>query len=104
MERCILAQDTSCQPESNLSSEDLLRIVRGDDPNRPPMWNGLPRMTTPPEAPSKPMAEDGQPFEFLFPYPIHTIDSAASPPLLIAAYAIETHLLKPISTPAPAKE
>src|SRR5438309_11523981 len=104
MERCILAQDTSCQPESNLSSEDLLRIVRGDDPNRPPMWNGLPRMTTPPEAPSKPMAEDGQLFEFLFPYPIHIFDSADWPPLRIAGDGIEIHLLKPISTPVTAKE
>ena len=96
--------DKPCQPETSLTSEDLLRIVRGDDPNRPPMWNGLPRMTTPPEAPAKPMAENGQLFEFLFPFPIHIFDSTDWPPLRIARDGLDVHLLKPISMPVTAKE
>lgn len=96
--------DSSCQPETGLSSEDLLRIVRGDDPSRPPMWNGLPRMTTPPDTPTKPMPEDGQLFEFLFPYPIHIFDSTDWPPLRIAHDGTEIYLLKPISTPVTATE
>lgn len=96
--------DSLCQPDTGLSSEDLLRIVRGDDPNRPPMWNGLPRMTTPPDTPSKPMSEDGQLFEFLFPYPIHIFDSTDWPPLRIVHEGTEIYLLKPISTPVTATE
>lgn len=92
------------QPETGVSSEDLLRIVRGDDPNRPPIWNGLPRMTTPPDTPTKPMSENGQLFEFLFPYPIHIFDSTDWPPLRIAQDGTEIFLLKPISTPVTATE
>lgn len=96
--------DSVCQPETGLSSEDLLRIVRGDDPNRPPMWNGLPRMTTPPDTPTKPMSENGQLFEFLLPYPIHIFDSTDWPPLRIAHDGTEIYLLKPISTSVTATE
>lgn len=87
-----------------LNSEDLLRIARGDDPHRPPMWNGLPRMTTPTQVPTRPMADDGQLFEFLFPYPIHIFDSSEWPPLRITRDGIEIHLLKPMTTPVTAKE
>lgn len=96
--------DSPCQPDTGLSSEDLLRIVRGDDPNHPPMWNGLPRMTTPPDVPAKPMSENGQLFEFLFPYPIHIFDSTDWPPLRIVHEGTEIFLLKPISTPVTATE
>jgi hypothetical protein len=96
--------DSLCQPDTGVNSEDLLRIVRGDDPNHPPMWNGLPRMTTPPDVPAKPMSEHGQLFEFLFPYPIHIFDSTDWPPLRIVQDGTEIYLLKPISTPVTATE
>lgn len=97
-------RDTPCGSGAYLSPEDFLRLARGDDPNRPPMWNGPPHITTPPASPTRPMAAEGQMFEFLFPYPIHIFDSADWPPLRIVRDGTEVHLLKPLSMPVAAKE
>jgi hypothetical protein len=76
--------DTTAGSGKTLGVEELLRLARGDDPNRPAMWNGPPHITTPPQRPIRPMADEGQMFEFLLPFPIHIFDSAEWPPLRIA--------------------
>jgi len=80
-----------------LSRGEFLRIARGEDPKRRPIWNGMPRMTTPPQAPTRPMEDEGQLFEFLFPYPINIFDDAEWPALLVRRDNIHLNLLKPIS-------
>jgi len=87
-----------------LTAEEFQRLARGDDPNRPPMWNGAPRITTPPASPVRPMADDGQLFEFLFPYPIHIFDSSEWPPLKILREDTEFYLLKPLTTAVTPRE
>ena len=87
-----------------LAREELLKVARGDDPQRKPLWNGMPRMTTPPQAPTRPMEDEGQLFEFLFPYPINIFDDAAWPDLLIRRADLHVHLLKPLSQQVSPKE
>jgi len=50
------------------------------------------------------MADEGQMFEFLLPFPIHIFDSAEWPPLRIARGGILIYLLKPSSINVTAKE
>ncbi|MGA2605925.1 MAG: hypothetical protein ABSD89_06160 [Halobacteriota archaeon] len=82
---------------AELTREEFLRIARGDDPHRKAFWNGLPRITTPPRSPIRPMQDEGQLFEFLLPYPINIFDDAEWPALSIQRDEIHVHLLKPIS-------
>jgi len=82
-----------------LVREELLKVARGDDPQRNPLWNGMPRMTTPPQAPTRPMQDAGQLFELLFPYPVNIFDDAAWPALLIRRGDLHVHLLKPLTRP-----
>ncbi len=96
--------DPTIGSEKTLGAEELLRLARGDDPSRPAIWNGPPHITTPPQRPIRPMADEGQMFEFLLPYPIHIFDSAEWPPLRIARSSVTIHLLKPISMNVTAKE
>jgi hypothetical protein len=80
-----------------LPREEFLRIARGDDPNRPPMWNGPPKITTPPQIPERPISGDGQLFDFLLPYPIHIFDDSVWPALHVRRPDEEILLLKPIT-------
>lgn len=72
-------------------------MARGDDPNSPPMWNGLPRITTPPQTPERPLSDDGQVFDFLLPYPIHIFDDSIWPALHVRRPDVDILLLKPIT-------
>jgi len=96
--------DPTTGSERPLTAEEFLRLARGDDPIRPAIWNGPPHITTPPEKPMRPMADEGQMFEFLLPYPIHIFDSAEWPPLRIERSGVVHHLLKPLSMNVTAKE
>jgi hypothetical protein len=87
-----------------LGREEFLRISRGDDPRKNSLWNGMPRMTTPPQTAIRPMADEGQLFEFLFPYPINIFDDAEWPALLIKRGDLHVHLVKPVSRTVSPKE
>lgn len=89
---------------SDLSREEFLRIARGDYPGKNPLWNGMPRMTTPPQVPIRPMADEGQLFEFLFPYPVNIFDDTEWPPLLMRRGDLHVHLLKPLTIPVSPRE
>lgn len=82
----------------SLTREELLKVARGDDPRRNPIWNGLPRATTPPQCPVRPMDNEGQLLEFLFPYPINIFDDAEWPGLLLRRDNLHVHLLKPLTS------
>jgi hypothetical protein len=68
------------------------------------MWNGPPRITTPPQFPNRPRCQDGQLFEFLLPYPIHIFDDTAWPALHVKRPDVEILLLKPITQTVSPKE
>lgn len=87
-----------------LTREELLRVARGDDPRRHPIWNGLPRATTPPRRPVRPMENEGQVLEFLFPYPINIFDDTEWPALSIKRNDLHVHLLKPVTSNVSPKE
>jgi len=89
---------------TSLSREELLKIARGDDPLRRPLWNGMPRATTPPQCPARPMDNEGQLLEFLFPYPINIFDDVEWPPLSIRRGNLHVHLLKPRTRDVTPKE
>ncbi len=82
---------------ANLSREELLRIARGDDPQRRPLWNGMPRISTPLERPKRPEQPEGQLFDFLLPYPINVFDDSIWPALHVKRPNLEILLLKPLA-------
>jgi hypothetical protein len=89
---------------ANLTREEFLRVSRGDDPTRRSPWNGLPRISSPPQCPSAPVPYDAQVFDFLLPYPIHVFDDSPWPALHVRRPDIEILLLKPVSTPVTPQE
>src|SRR5690348_9169712 len=84
----------------NLNTEEFLKMARGDDPGKMPILNGPPNITTPPQFPQRPMADEGQLFEYLFTFPINIFSSDEWPAIRLDLPEIELYLLKPITVRA----
>jgi len=68
------------------------------------MWNGMPRATTPPQIPVRPIQNEGQVLEFLFPYPINIFDDTEWPVISIKRGDLQVFLLRPLTSNVSPKE